>query len=91
MRRMGLFRVVVLGLALTVSACAVAQADRPTTPTRSVPDLGSSAQPPLDAADPSAAIERTMLDALRAQGAPTENAKIVVQKIADGYARVAVY
>ncbi len=32
-----------------------------------------------------------MLDSLRAQGAPTENAKIVVQKIADGYARVAVY
>jgi len=32
-----------------------------------------------------------MLDSLRAQGAPTENARIVVQKIADGYARVAVY
>ncbi len=88
---MGLLRVVVLGLALTLSACTVAQADRPATPTRTVPDLGSSAQPPLDTADPSAAIERTMLDALRAKGAPTENTRIVVQKIADGYARVAVY
>ena len=28
---------------------------------------------------------------MRAKGAPTENAKIEVQKIADGYARVAVY
>jgi len=32
-----------------------------------------------------------MLDALRAQGAPTENARIEVQEIADGYARVAVF
>jgi hypothetical protein len=91
MHWMGLLRVVVFGLALTLSACTVAQAGRPATPTRTVPDLGPSAQPPLDAADPSAAIEQAMLDSLRAQGAPTENAKIVVQKIADGYARVAVY
>lgn len=88
---MGLLRVVELGLGLTLSACTVAQADRPATPTQTVPDLGSSAQPPLDAADSSAAIEQAMLDSLRAQGAPTENARIVIQKIADGYARVAVY
>jgi guanyl-specific ribonuclease Sa len=91
MHWMSHLRVVVLGLALTLSACSVAQADRAATPTQTVPDLGSSAQPPLDAEDPSAAIEQAMLDSLRAQGAPTENAKIVVQKIADGYARVAVY
>jgi hypothetical protein len=91
MHRMSFLRVFVFGLTLTLSACTVAQADRPMMPTRTVPDLGSSAQPPLDAADPSAAIEQAMLDSLRAQGAPTENARIVVQKIADGYARVAVY
>jgi uncharacterized protein YraI len=38
-----------------------------------------------------AAIEQAMLAALTAQGAPTENARIDVQKVADGYARVAVY
>jgi hypothetical protein len=37
------------------------------------------------------AIEQAMLEALAAQGAPTENARIEVQKVADGYARVAVY
>jgi len=91
MHWMNLLRVVVLGLALTLSACTVAQAERLATPTQTVPDLWSSAQPPLDAADPSTAIEQAVLDSLRAQGAPTKNARIVVQKIADGYARVAVY
>jgi len=38
-----------------------------------------------------AAIEQAMLDSMREKGAPTENARIVVLKVADGYARVAVY
>ncbi len=91
MNWMGLLRVVVLGLAVTLSACTVAQANPPATSARAVPDLGSSAQAPWDATEPSAAIEQAMLDSMKARGAPTENAKIVVQKIADGYARVAVY
>jgi uncharacterized protein YraI len=37
------------------------------------------------------AIERALLEALTAQGVPTEKARIEVQKVADGYARVAVY
>ena len=37
------------------------------------------------------AIEQAMLEALTAQGMPTEKARIEVQKVADGYARVAVY
>jgi len=41
--------------------------------------------------DPAAAVEQAMLDSMREKGAPTENAKIEVQEIADGYARVAVY
>jgi uncharacterized protein YraI len=41
--------------------------------------------------DDEAAIEEAMLAAMTAQGAPTENARIDVQKVADGYARVAVY
>jgi hypothetical protein len=41
--------------------------------------------------DDEAAIEQAMLAALTAQGAPTENARIDLQKVADGYARVAVY
>jgi uncharacterized protein YraI len=38
-----------------------------------------------------AAIAKAMLDALAAQGAATENARVDVQKVAEGYARVAVY
>jgi hypothetical protein len=41
--------------------------------------------------DDEVAIEQAMLAALAAQGAPTENARIDVQKVTDGYARVAVY
>jgi len=91
LHRIGFLLVVALGLTLALSACTTAPADRLATPTQTVPSLGSSTQPPSDAADDSAAIEQAMLDALRAQGAPTENARIEVQKIADGYARVHVY
>jgi len=89
--RIGFFLVVALGLALALSACTAAQADRPETPTQAGPGLGSSTQPPSDVADDSAAIEQAMLDSMKEKGAPTENARIEVQKVADGYARVHVY
>jgi hypothetical protein len=91
LHRIGFLLVVALGLTLALSACTAAQADRSATPTQSVRDPGSSAQRSPDAADDNAAIEQAMLDSMREKGAPTENARIEVLKIADGYARVAVY
>jgi len=89
--RIGFLLVVVLGLTLVLSACTAARADRLATPTQTVGDLGSSPQRSPVVADDTAAIEQAMLDSLKARGAPTENARIEVQKIADGYARVHVY
>jgi hypothetical protein len=91
LHRNGFLLVVALGLTLALSACTEAKADRLAKPTPSVADLGSSAERFLDATDESAAIEQAMLDSMREKGAPTENARIEVQKIADGYARVHVY
>ena len=89
--RIGFLLVVKLGLSLALSACTAAQTNRLAMPSPSVPDLASSTQRSPGTTDGNAAIEQAMLDALRAQGAPTENARIEVQKVADGYARVHVY
>jgi hypothetical protein len=91
LHRIGFLLVVALGLTLALSACTAAQVDRPATLTPSAPDVGSSGGRSMNAVDPVAAIEQAMLDSMKEKGAPTENAKIVVQEVADGYARVAVY
>jgi hypothetical protein len=89
--RIGFLLVVALGLTLALSACTAVQAVQPATPTQSVRDSGFSRHQSPDAADDSAAIEQAMLDSMREKGAPTENARIEVQKVADGYARLHVY
>jgi hypothetical protein len=91
LHRIGFLLVVALGLTLALSACTAAPANRPATPTQTVPDLGSSPQRSPDATDDNAAIEQAMLDSMKEKGVPTENARIEVLKVADGYARVAVY
>jgi hypothetical protein len=91
LRRIGFFPTVALGLALALSACTAVQAVQPATPTQSVRDSGVSGQQSPDAMDDNAAIEQALLDSMREKGAPTENARIEVQKVADGYARVHVY